>query len=118
MLNGLISSNIFLNDNLNGKILIKTEKLNKSKLFNNSSININFEQGNINFNNTYAINEKLGRITINNTKFDLYDYQSNLTGEVKFDIYNHNQFYKFFPVSKKKDHKNYLVKLNLILLLI
>ena len=101
-LNGLISSNIFLNDNLNGKIILKTEKLNKSKLFNNANININFEQGNLNFDNTYAINEKLGRITINNTKFNFYDYQSNLTGEIKFDIFNHNQFYKFFPVSKKK----------------
>ena len=102
LFNGLISSNILLNNNLNGKILLKTEKLNKSKLFDNASININFEQGNLNFNNTYAINEKLGRITVNNTKFDLYDYQSNLTGEVKFEIFNHNQFYKFFPVSKKK----------------
>ncbi len=111
LLNGLISSNIFLNENLNGKILIKTEKLNKSKLFNNSSINVNFEQGTINFNNTYAINEKLGKITINNTKFDLFDYQSNLTGEVKFDIYNHNQFYKFFPVPKKKRSKKLFSKI-------
>ena len=30
-----------------------------------------------------------------------HDDLSNLVGEVKFDIFDHSQFYKFFPVPKR-----------------
>ena len=111
LFNEIISSNIFLNDNLNGKIVVGTNKLNKNKLFNNSKIHINFEEGKVNFNNSFALNKKLGKIIINNTNFENNDDLSNLAGEVKFDIYDHNQFYKFFPVPKKKRSKKLFSKI-------
>ena len=68
LINGIISSNIFLNENINGLIEIKTNKLIKNKLFDNTNISINFEEGNININNSYAINNKFGKIVIENKK--------------------------------------------------
>ena len=111
LFNEIISSNIFLNDNLNGKIVVGTNKLNKNKLFNNSKIHINFEEGKVNLNNSFALNKKLGKIIINNTNFENDDDLSNLVGEVKFDIFDHSQFYKFFPVPKKKRSKKLFSKI-------
>ena len=102
LINGIISSNVFLNENINGLIEIKTNKLIKNKLFDNTNISINFEEGNININNSYAINNKFGKIVIENTEFKLFNNRSDLVGEVTLEIYDHNQFYKFFPVAKKK----------------
>ena len=51
LINGIISSNILLNENINGIIEIKTNKLIKNKLFDNANISINFEEGNIHINN-------------------------------------------------------------------
>ena len=66
----------------------------------------------INLNNSSAINNKFGKITVNNTKFEYFNDQSDLIGEVKLEIFNHNQFYKFFPVPKKKRFKRKFDKIN------
>ena len=63
-------------------------------------------------NNSSAINNKFGKITVNNTKFEHFNDQSDLIGEVKLEIFNHNQFYKFFPVPKKKRFKRKFDKIN------
>ena len=55
-LNELLLSNILLNDNLNGKIKIKTDKIYKSKIFSNGELNITLE-GSFNFDNSFN-NEK------------------------------------------------------------
>ena len=112
LLNGLLSSNILLNDNINGVIKLKTEKISKNKLFNNTEININFEEGKINLNNSSSENKKFGKIIIYNTQFNYLEGTSNLIGDVKLDIFNHNQFYKFFPVPKKKRNSRKFSKIN------
>ena len=111
LINGIISSNILLNENINGIIEIKTNKLIKNKLFDNANISINFEEGNIHINNSYAINNKFGKIVIENTEFKLFNNRSDLVGEVRLEIYDHNQFYKFFPVAKKKRSKRLFNKI-------
>ncbi len=112
LLNGLLSSNILMNDNINGIIKLKTQKISKNRLFNNIEININFEEGKINLNNSSANNQKFGKITIYNTQFDYYEGIPNFIGDIKLEIFNHNQFYKFFPVPKKKRNKRKFSKIN------
>ena len=68
-------------------------------------------EGNININNSYAINNKFGKIIIENIEFKLFNNRSDLVGEVKLEIYDHNQFYKFFPVAKKKRSKRLFNKI-------
>ncbi len=108
----LVSSNILLNDNINGLIKIKTEKLNKNKVFNNGEIKINFAEGNLNFNNSYLENKKFAKITINNTQFEYSETASNLTGEIKLNIFDHKQLYKFFQIPKKKRFTRKFDKIN------
>ena len=112
LLNGLLSSNILMNDNINGIIKLKTQKISKNRLFNNIEININFEEGKINLNNSSASNQKFGKIIIYNTQFDYYEGIPNLIGDIKLDIFNHNQFYKFFPIPKKKRNNRKFSKIN------
>ena len=101
-----------MNDNINGIIKLKTKKISKNKIFENSEININFEEGKINLNNSFATNNKFGKITIYDTRFNYLEDMANLNGSVKLDIFNHNQFYKFFPVSKKKRNNRKFSKIN------
>ncbi len=111
-INELVSSNILLNDNINGLIKIKTNKLNKNRIFSIANININFEEGDLNFDDSYLKNNKFAKITINNTKFEFSEGVSNLTGELKLNIFDHNQLYKILPISKKKRFKRKFDKIN------
>ena len=111
-INELVSSNILQNDNINGLVKIKTSKLNRNRIFSIADININFEEGNLNFDNSYLENNKFAKITINNTRFETFEGSSNLTGEIKLNIFDHNQLYKIFPISKKKKFKRKFDKIN------
>ena len=111
-INELVSSNILLNDNINGLIKIKTTKLNKNRIFNIANININFEEGDLNFDNSYLENNKFAKITVNNTQFESFEGSSNLTGEIKLNIYDHKQLYKTLPIPKKKRFKRKFDKIN------
>ncbi len=111
-LNELVSSNVLLNDNINGLIKIKSKKINKSKTFKSANININFEEGDLNFNNSFLKSNKFAKITLNNTQFEYFNAVSNLTGEIKLDIFDHNQLYKVFPIPKKKRFKRKFDKIN------
>ena len=108
----LVSSKILLNDNINGLIKIKSKKLHKSKIFKDADININFEEGDLNFDNSFLENNKFGKITLNNSQFEYTNTASNLTGEIKLDIFDHNQLYKIFPIPKKKRFKRKFDRVN------
>ena len=71
-----------------------------------------FDKFSINLNNSSSENKKFGKIIIYNTQFNYLEGTSNLIGDVKLDIFNHNQFYKFFPVSKKKRNNRKFSKIN------
>ncbi len=111
-INELLSSNILQNDNVNGLVKIKTSKLYRNRIFSVADININFEEGNLNFNNSYLENNKFAKITINNTEFKSFEGSSNLTGEIKLNVFDHNQLYKILPISKKKRFKRKFDKIN------
>ena len=108
----LVSSNILQNDNINGLVKIKTSKLYRNRIFSIADININFEEGNLNFDNSYLENNKFAKITINNTQFESFEGSLNLTGEIKLNVFDHNQLYKILPISKKKRFKRKFDKIN------
>ena len=112
LLNEIISSKILINDNINGQIRIKTNKLNKIRLFDNAIINFNFEEGDINLNNTQLINNKFAKILLYNSNFDQSDGSSNFNGEIKFDIFDYEQFFRVFSIPKKNRLKKKIYKIN------
>ena len=112
LLNEILSSKILINENINGQIKIKTNKLNKIKLFNNAIINFNFEEGDINLNNSYFTNNKFAKISLYNTNFEQNDGNSNFDGEIKFDIFDYEQFFRVFSIPKKNRLKKKIFKIN------
>ena len=112
LLNEIISSKILINDNINGQIRIKTNKLNKIRLFDNAIINFNFEEGDINLNNSQLINNKFAKILLYNSNFDQSDGSSNFNGEIKFDIFDYEQFFRVFSIPKKNRLKKKIYKIN------
>ena len=110
-LNELLLSNILLNDNLNGKIKIKTDKIYKSKIFNNGEFNITFEEGSFNFNNSFINNKEFSKLYLRETSFLNENEKIYLIGSLELDIYDVNQFYRIFPVKKSKKLKREFKKI-------
>ena len=110
-LNELLLSNILLNDNLNGKIKIKTDKIYKSKIFNNGEFNITFEEGSFNFNNSFINNKEFLRLHLSETSFLNENEKIYLLGSLELDIYDINQFYRTFPIKKSKKLKREIKKI-------
>ncbi len=110
-LNELLLSNILLNDNLNGKIKIKTDKIYKRKIFNNGEFNITFEEGSFNFNNSFINNEEFLRLHLSETSFLNENEKIYLLGSLELDIYDINQFYRTFPIKKSKKLKREIKKI-------
>ena len=99
-LNELLLSNLLLNDNLNGKIKIKTDKIYKSKIFKNGELNIIFEEGSFNFDNSFINNKEFSKLYLSETSFLNENEKMYLLGSFELDIYDINQFYRTFPVKK------------------
>ncbi len=110
-LNELLLSNILLNDNLNGKIKIKTDKIYKSKIFSNGEFNITFEEGSFNFDNSFIKNEKFLKLHLSETSFLNENEKIYLLGSLELDIYDINQFYRTFPIKKSKKLKREFKKI-------
>ena len=110
-LNELLLSNILLNDNLNGKIKIKTDKIYKSKIFNNGEFNITFEEGSFNFNNSFINNKEFSKLYLRETSFLNENEKIYLIGSLELDIYDVNQFYRIFPIKKSKKLKREFKKI-------
>ena len=110
-LNELLLSNILLNDNLNGKIKIKTDKIYKSKIFSNGEFNITFEEGSFNIDNSFINNEKFSKLRLSETSFLNENEKIYLLGSLELDINDINQFYRTFPIKKSKKLKREFKKI-------
>ena len=71
LLNEIISSNILTNKNINGQFRLKTNKLNKIRLFDQVDINLISRKVSINLDKSYLLNNKFAKILIYNTNFEL-----------------------------------------------
>ena len=110
-LNELLLSNLLLNDNLNGKIKIKTDKIYKSKIFKNGELNIIFEEGSFNFDNSFINNKEFSKLYLSETSFLNENEKMYLLGSFELDIYDINQFYRTFPIKKSKKLKRVFKKI-------
>ena len=102
------------NKNLSAKIDINLKSI-KNKLFDSSKILINFDNGKINFNNSYLSSEKIGSLKLNESKIDLIDGQLIFKSSFNFNVINQDKFYTVFQIPKKnrKLLKNIFFDLNL-----
>ena len=105
--NEIIKAGFIYNENFNGKISIKSDKILKNKLFEKISFIINLTEGNLDFNETTLINEKIGDLKILRSSFFEKDDKIFLDAKAVLDIKELDAFYKklLIPKSKRKDLK-------------
>tara|TARA_Y100000590_G_scaffold153126_2_gene175849 strand:- start:229 stop:1812 length:1584 start_codon:yes stop_codon:yes gene_type:complete len=96
------SSNLefLLNKNLNAKIDINAKNV-RNKMFDNSKILINFNNGEINFNDSYLMSEKIGLIKLSKSKINVFEGNLTFSGSFNFNVTNQKKFYTAFQIPKK-----------------
>ena len=97
------SSNLefLFNKNLSAKIDINAKNV-RNKMFDYSKILINFDNGKINFNDSFLISKKIGLLKLNETKINLVDEKLTFNFSFNFNVINQNEFYTAFQIPKKK----------------
>ena len=104
--NEIIKAGFIYNDNFNGKISIKSDKISKNKIFDKINLVLNINEGNFDFNETILINEKIGNLKILNSSFFEKDDKIFLEAKAEIDVKNLDNFYKKFLIPKNK-RKNF-----------
>ena len=96
------SSNLefLFNKNLSAKIDINAKNV-RNKMFDYSKILINFDNGKINFNDSFLISKKIGSLKLNETKIDLVDEKLTFNCSFNFNVINQDEFYTAFQIPKK-----------------
>ena len=96
------SSNLefLFNKNLSAKIDINAKNL-RNKVFDYSKILINFDNGKINFNDSFLISKKIGSLKLNKTKIKLVDEKLTFNCSFNFNVINQDEFYTVFQIPKK-----------------
>ena len=96
------SSNLefLFNKNLSAKIDINSKNV-QNKLFDSSKILINFDNGKINFNDSYLVSKKIGLLKLTKSKIDLVDGHLIFKGSFNFNVINQDKFHTFFQIPKK-----------------
>ena len=97
----ILVSRILFKKNLFGKIKINTDKISKSKIFNSANINIDFQGGSINLDDTIFTSDNLGELKITNSRFFVNNENLLFEGVSKLSIKNLSNFYKIFLTPKK-----------------
>tara|TARA_Y100000590_G_scaffold210099_1_gene238021 strand:+ start:851 stop:2452 length:1602 start_codon:yes stop_codon:yes gene_type:complete len=88
------------NKNLSAKININSKNI-QNKLFDFSKIIINFDNGKINFDDSFFNSKKIGSLKLINSKIDSVDEKLIFKGSFDFDVTNQDKFYTAFQVPKK-----------------
>ena len=96
------SSNLefLFNKNLSAKIDINAKNV-RNKMFDYSKILINFDNGKINFNDSFLISKKIGSLKLYKTKIDLVDEKLTFNCSFNFNVINQDEFYTAFQIPKK-----------------
>ena len=98
--NEIIKAGFIYNDNFNGKISIKSNKISKNKIFDKINLVLNINEGNFDLNETILINEKIGNLKILNSSFFEKDDKIFLEAKAEIDVKNLDNFYKKFLIPK------------------
>ena len=100
-MNEIILSKIIFNKSLNGKISVKSNKILKNKPFDKIDLKINFNEGEVNFNNSTLQSDKIGSLKLYDSFFIEKEQKILLNAKLKLNINNLNHFYKILLIPKK-----------------
>ena len=101
MLDEIFSQEFLLNENFNGRLAIKSDKLNNGGFFNEILINSNYVGEKIELSNSKLLNKKIGSLNLDYGNIYLEENNIFFKGKFSFEIFDKNKFYRKFLVSKK-----------------
>jgi len=104
-LNDIIFSKVIFNQNINGSISIKSNKILKNKIFDKINLLISFEEGKINLDNSVLFSNKIGFLELYNSDITEEEGKILFNSKIKFNIKDLNSFYKIFLIPKNKRKK-------------
>ena len=98
----ILKSNIFLNENLNFNIEVKSENISDHRKLKDLNLNIIYENQSLNFNESSFLLEDILKINLVDSKF-VNNKKQYFFGKFEILIYDHLDLYKFFQT--KKDYR-------------
>lgn len=104
----LLNLDLIYNKNLNAKVSLNSKNISKNKLFNSLIFFVNFNNGNINIDQTKLNNDKIGDLEILNSSFEKINNELVFNSYFNFNIIDQIEFYRLFQITKKnrKNLKN------------
>ena len=96
----ILKSNIFVNENLNFNIEVKSKNISDHMKLKDLNLNINYENQLLNFNKSNFVLEDILKINLIESKF-INSKKQYFYGKFKISIYDHLDLYRFFQTKKK-----------------
>ncbi len=96
----ILKSNIFMNENLNFNIEVKSKNISNHRKLKNLNLNINYENQSLNFNQTNFLLKDILKVNLIDSKF-VNSKKQYFLGTFEISIYDHSNLYKFFQTKKK-----------------
>ena len=96
----ILKSNIFLNENLNFNIEVKSKNISNHRKLKDLNLNINYENQLLNFNQSNFVLKDILKINLIDSKF-INSKKQYFLGTFEILIYDHSNLYKFFQTKKK-----------------
>ena len=110
----VLKSNIFINENLNFNILVKSKNISDHRRLKNFNLNINYENQLLNFDNSNLLFEDILQIRLVKSEFKNTKKNQYFVGEFEIIINDYPNLYSFFQTKKenrkKIDSANLVVK--------
>ena len=105
---------ILLNENFNGRLVIKSNNVINGGFFNEILINSNYVGEKIELSNSKLLNKKIGSLNLDYGAIYLEENDVFFKGKFNFEIFDRNRFYRKFLVSKKNQKELDQVNFGLI----
>ena len=109
-----IKTGLLFNDNISLSSSIIANSNIKGELFQSAEINLNINNGKINFNKTKFTNNKIGTLRLDNSNLFFNNNNLTLNTNIIIDIQNSNNLFSFLQTNKKlrKNIKIIFINLN------
>ena len=96
----ILKSNIFLNENLNFNIEVKSKNISNHRKLKDFNLNINYENQLLNFDKSNLVLKDILKINLIESKF-INSKKQYFLGTFEILIYDHSKLYRFFQTKKK-----------------
>jgi hypothetical protein len=109
-----IKTGLLFNNNLSLNTSITANTSDRGELFQSAKINLDINNGKVNFDKTSLVNDRIGSLELGNSNLFFDNEELVLNSDIKIDVKNSNNLYYFLKTNKnsRKEIKNIFINLN------